>query len=76
MDSFSRMESDVYTNRTVEGMMICYVVVEMLAGSEFKPRFPTSLSRLYGAYVLRWGFLADLSPRGSAIQESWTICGA
>ena len=52
MESFSRMESDVYTIHTVEDMMICCVVVETLAGSEFKPRFRTGPLGVYGAYVL------------------------
>ena len=52
MDTFSRVESDVYTSRTVEDMMICCVVVETLDGSEFKPRFRTGPLGVYGAYVL------------------------
>ena len=56
VDSFSRMEPDVHTTGTVEDVMICCVVVETSDGSEFKPRFPTSSSGLYGVYVLGWDF--------------------
>ena len=64
-------------NSIVEDMMICCVAVETLAGSEFKPRFPTSPSGLYGAYVLAWGFSRRSFPEricySGVLDDMWSL---